>query len=127
MKQEIIDETKASTPYIDTLLENIRELRKEVIDRGDFLKLCARQKIDGEKALTELIELGLFGVYRPGGNRRGTEVVYRYQVAPSQRLNPSPKLQIHPSLKYELELIEPRTRRDNNTSEEEDNTDTNAS
>jgi hypothetical protein len=127
MRQEIIDETKASIPDIDTLLENIRELRKEVIDKDDFLNLCTDQGIDGEKALMELIELGLFGVYRPGGNRRGTEVVYRYQAAPSQRLNPSSKLQIHPSLKYELELIEPRKRRDNNVSEEEDNTETNVS
>ncbi len=109
MRNEIIDESKSlQSARIDVLFETLKELGKEIVKKEEFLVVCRQRGIDGALALQELIALSVLGVYRRGGSRGGSRVMYRYETPSWENLRPSDELRVHPSLKYALELTEPR-------------------
>lgn len=109
MRKEIQDESKALNYPIDELFGVLRELRLDVFGRDDFLEICDQKQIEnGELALQMLIDLSVLGVYRTGGRGGGSTVMFRYEAEPWEKLEPSPKLRVHPALKYILGLTEPR-------------------
>jgi len=111
MRREIQDECKASVPEIDNLLGVIQEIGLETITSERLLEACKSRAINGEQALRQLIDLSVIGVYRTGGRRGGSEIVFRHQAQPWEQLEPTPRLAVHPSLKQTLGLVEPRSRR----------------
>jgi energy-coupling factor transporter ATP-binding protein EcfA2 len=112
MRKEIQDECKASIPEIDDLLGILQEIGLERTTRERFLEVCEAREINGELALRQLISLSLIGIYRAGGRGGGSGTIFRYQAQPWEQLDPTQRLDVHPSLKHALGLVEPRKRRE---------------
>lgn len=115
MRREIQDECKATVPNIDQLFSTLQAIQSERLSRDTFLEACRTHGVEnGDAALQQLIDLSIIGVQRTGGRTAGrvggSGTIYRYQASPWDRLKPSHMLAVHPSLKYALQLLEPRTK-----------------
>lgn len=119
MRQEYQDETQATHPYFDLLLETIREIGRIHFQLWQFLRAYRSKQatendllqLRAEDALNALIELSVIGVIKPvpsvqKGYRPRTEYLYRYKVDPIMRLVPKSRLEVHPSLVKVLNLLE---------------------
>ena len=112
MRKEFQDECKASLPEIDNMFELIKEIGLDRIERNKFLEACGAHGItDGESALRQLIGLSILGVHKSGGRSGGSRIQFRYQTSTWDRLEPTARLTVHPSLKHALGLVEHREKR----------------